>query len=152
MVRPRTVTVTSRPRSAGAHSAILRVDDPATKGIDQLVPVTVVATDVPAQPDRTVSAADSVQRADTESVFVAVPAGVQNLELALTGIKGGDQVRFLAIDPYGVPVDDPGEQPLLHPPHGPRRHGLQRRQLARTRSRLQVSGSSRWRHGVRRRR
>ena len=45
-VRPRTIRITARPRSAGAHSAILRVDDPATKGIDQLVPVTVVATDV----------------------------------------------------------------------------------------------------------
>ncbi len=100
------ITIVSHPRTAGAHSAILRVDDPTTKGIDQLVPVTVVATDVPAQPGRTVSAADSVQRADTQSVFVAVPTGVQNLELALTGIKGGDQVRFLAIDPYGVPVDE----------------------------------------------
>ena len=99
------ITVTATPRTTGEHSAILRVDDPATRGIDQLVPVTVVATSVASAPERVTRGAGTVPRGGTESVFVAVPEGVQNLQLGLTGVGGDDQVRFLAIDPYGVPVD-----------------------------------------------
>ena len=33
-----------RPRPPGVHSAIMTIDDPATAGIDQFVPVTVLAT------------------------------------------------------------------------------------------------------------
>jgi probable HAF family extracellular repeat protein len=100
-----TIRITARPDSQGEHSAILKVDDPSTTGIDQLVPVTVIATEVAPQPDRKVVRSGSVDRAGSESVFVAVPADVRNLELALTEVGASNQVRFLAIDPYGVPVD-----------------------------------------------
>ena len=65
-----------------------------------------MATAVPSRPLRVTQMRGSVQRGGTKSVFVAVPEGVQNLELALTGVDTDDQVRFLAIDPYGVPVDE----------------------------------------------
>ncbi len=100
-----TIQITARPDEAGEHSAILQVDDPATYGIDRLIPVTVVSVEAPRQPLLLTQERGSVQRGGTESVFLAVPAGVQNLEVALTGVDGDDHVRVLAIDPYGVPVD-----------------------------------------------
>ncbi len=100
-----TIAITARPRTQGEHAAILKVDDPSTQGIDQLVPVTVVAAEVAPQPGRTVVARGTVDRAATKSVFVAVPEGVNSLEVALSEVVAGDQVRFLAIDPFGMPAD-----------------------------------------------
>jgi subtilisin family serine protease/uncharacterized membrane protein len=99
------IRITAHSVTRGEHSAILRVDDPATHGVDQLVPVTVVATQVPHAPNRMVGQRGSVERGSTTSVFVAVPRGVGSLRLSLDSVAAGRQVRFLAIDPYGVPVD-----------------------------------------------
>lgn len=102
------VPVTSAPKSAGLHSAMLRVDDPRTPGIDHIVPLTVVAAQVAPAPDRTVRSTGSVGRGGAESFFVAVPDGVQNLQLALTDRDGrptSGSVRVRAFDPAGMPVD-----------------------------------------------
>ncbi|MBM0256160.1 S8 family serine peptidase [Micromonospora sp. 4G55] len=98
------VRIVATPASPGLHSAILRIDDPRTPGTDQLVPVTVIATQAPAAPDWAVTRQGSVQRGGTESFFVAVPEGVGNLQLSLDGVGDG-HVRALAIDPTGMPVD-----------------------------------------------
>ncbi|MFD4227462.1 S8 family serine peptidase [Streptomyces sp. NPDC058545] len=101
-----TVTVRARAKDTGAHSALLRVDDPATPGVDRIVPVTVVAAADPAKPSYTVSDRNRVQRNATRSVFVAVPEGAAALRVDLEGIAGDSQTRFLAIDPQGKPVED----------------------------------------------
>ncbi|MFI6875713.1 S8 family serine peptidase [Streptomyces sp. NPDC050400] len=101
-----TVTVRARAKDTGAHSALLRVDDPATPGVDRVVPVTVVVADAPAKPSYTVSDRGSVQRNATHSVFVTVPEGAAALQVDLAGIAGDSQTRFLAVDPQGKPVDD----------------------------------------------
>ncbi|MET7942932.1 S8 family serine peptidase [Streptomyces sp. NPDC005302] len=101
-----TITVRARAKSTGAHSALLRVDDPATPGIDRLVPVTVVAAADPAKPSYAVSARGSVDRNATRSLFVAVPEGASALDVDLSGIADGSQTRFLAVDPQGMPVED----------------------------------------------
>jgi subtilisin family serine protease len=99
------VTVTATAETAGVHSAIMTVDDPATPGIDQFVNVTVMATTPIGKPGFAVTTSGTLPRTGTTSVLVPVPAGVEALQLTLTGVKDGSQVRVLPIDPDGVPAD-----------------------------------------------
>lgn len=101
--QPVTVQVQAAPRSAGIKSAILEVDDPKTEGVDkQILTTVVVSTPV----KYTYSASDSVQRNSSRSYFVTVPEGAKSLEVAIGGLKDKSQTRFIAIHPYGVPVDN----------------------------------------------
>jgi hypothetical protein len=101
--QPVTVKVQAAPKSAGLKSAILEVDDPKTEGIDQQVMSTVVV----AQPLKyTYAASSTVQRNSTQSHFVTVPEGAKSLEVAIGGLKDKSQTRFIAIHPYGTPVDN----------------------------------------------
>ncbi|MFI1106341.1 S8 family serine peptidase [Streptomyces physcomitrii] len=100
------VKIQAKPTSAGVHSAILDVDDNRTPGIDQQILSTVVVSAALTKPDYGFSAKGSVQRNSTRSYFVNVPEGAKNLEVALGGLKGKSQTRFIAIHPYGVPSDD----------------------------------------------
>ncbi len=103
--KPVTVKVRAKAKSAGLHSAILTVDDERTEGVDRQIMSTVVVSTPLAEPSYTYKAAGSVQRNSTKSYFVTVPKGVKTLEVALGGLKGKSQTRFLAVHPYGVPVD-----------------------------------------------
>ncbi|HEX5741271.1 MAG TPA: PPC domain-containing protein, partial [Pilimelia sp.] len=103
---PTQVPVTAKP-SAGVHSAILVVDDPATPLRDAEVSTVVTA------PHRTLAAPDfrhevagTVQRNAVRSYLIDVPAGTATLELHLSKIATGSHTRFLAINPYGVPVEN----------------------------------------------
>ncbi|MEW2297402.1 S8 family serine peptidase [Streptomyces sp. NPDC006743] len=100
---PVTVKVQAAPRSAGLKSAILEVDDPFTTGVDRQILTTVVVAD----PVRyTYSDTSSVERNSTRSYFLTVPEGAKSLEVAIGGLKGRSQTRFIAVHPYGVPVDN----------------------------------------------
>ncbi|WP_416530485.1 S8 family serine peptidase [Streptomyces coelicoflavus] len=101
--QPVTVKVEARPGSAGLKSAILEVDDPSTEGVDRQILTTVVVS-APLKYD--FSAKGSVQRNSTESYFVTVPEGAKSLEVAIGGLKGESQTRFISIHPYGVPSDN----------------------------------------------
>ncbi|MEU4656715.1 S8 family serine peptidase [Streptomyces sp. NPDC023723] len=101
--QPVTVKVRAAPRSEGLKSAILEVDDPKTEGVDQQVMTTVV---VAPEVKYTYSASGSVQRNSTASYFVTVPEGAKSLEVAIGGLKGKSQTRFITIHPYGVPLDE----------------------------------------------
>ncbi|AVH58727.1 MULTISPECIES: S8 family serine peptidase [Streptomyces] len=103
--KPVTVKIAAKPSSAGLKSAILEVDDPTTEGIDKQILSTVV---VSAPVTYTFSAAGSVQRNSSQSYFVTVPEGAKSLEVAIGGLKDKSQTRFIAIHPYGVPVDTTG--------------------------------------------
>lgn len=103
--QPVTVKVQAKAKSAGLHSAILTVDDERSEGIDQQIMSTVVVSTPLAKPAFTHSADGAVQRNSTESYFVTVPKGAKSLEVALGGLKGKSQTRFIAVHPYGVPVD-----------------------------------------------
>ncbi|MFI9805810.1 S8 family serine peptidase [Streptomyces sp. NPDC052301] len=101
--QPVTVKVQAAPGSAGLKSAILEVDDPSTEGIDKQILTTVVVS----SPVRyTYSVSGSVQRNSTRSYFLTVPEGAKSLEVAIGGLKDRSQTRFIAIHPYGVPVDN----------------------------------------------
>ncbi|MGW2819635.1 S8 family serine peptidase [Streptomyces sp. NPDC001443] len=101
--QPVTVKVQAAPRSAGIKSAILELDDPRTEGVDKQILATVV---VSAPVKYTYAASDTVQRNSSKSYFVTVPAGAKSLEVAIGGLKDKSQTRFIAIHPYGVPVDN----------------------------------------------
>ncbi|MFF5027547.1 S8 family serine peptidase [Streptomyces collinus] len=103
--QPVTVKVQAAPRSAGLKSAILEVDDPRTEGVDQQILTTVV---VSAPVGFTYDASGSVQRNSTRSYFLTVPEGAKSLEVAIGGLKDKSQTRFIAIHPYGTPVDNTG--------------------------------------------
>ncbi|MFI6872831.1 S8 family serine peptidase [Streptomyces sp. NPDC050400] len=98
-----TVKVQAKPSAAGLRSAILRVDDPKTEGVDQQILATVVVS-TPLK--HTFAATGSVQRNSTKSYFVTVPEGAKALQVRMSGLKDKSQTRFISIHPYGVPVDD----------------------------------------------
>ncbi|MCX5397034.1 S8 family serine peptidase [Streptomyces sp. NBC_00102] len=103
---PVTVKVQAQPRSVGAHSAILEVNDGKTVGVDQQILTTVVvATDIKA-PTNAFAASGSVQRNSTTSYFLNVPEGAKTLEVALSALRSGSQTRFISIHPYGVAIED----------------------------------------------
>ncbi|MER7186536.1 S8 family serine peptidase [Streptomyces hyaluromycini] len=103
--QPVTVKVQAKPKSSGIKSAILEVDDPKTEGVDKQILTTVVVSD---PVDFTYSASGSVQRNSSTSYFVTVPEGAKSLEVAMSGLADKSQTRFIAIHPYGVPVDNTG--------------------------------------------
>ncbi len=99
------IPVKARTSTPGVHSAILEIDDPATAVVDLRVLLTVVlSTDIPG-PSFATSTSGTVERNLTKSLFVTVPTGAKALQVNLAGIAGQDQVRWIAINPYGVPVE-----------------------------------------------
>lgn len=99
------IAVTATAQTSGLHSAIMTIDDPATAGIDQFVAVTVLATTPLDGPDYSVTDSGTLPRGGSTSLMVAVPQGVEALQMTLEGIADGSQVRILPIDPEGMPAD-----------------------------------------------
>ncbi|MEV6690124.1 S8 family serine peptidase [Micromonospora sp. NPDC051196] len=100
-----TITVTAKPKTAGAHSTIVTVDDKATNTIDFEFSAVVVASNDVVQPNFAYSTQGTVDRNHTTSYFVTVPPGAGALQVNLSGIATASQTRFIAINPYGVPVE-----------------------------------------------
>jgi hypothetical protein len=102
--KPVTVEVTAKP-SAGAHTALLRVDDAKTRGLDLSVMNTVVAgSELPA-PSYGWSKSGTAQRNEATRYYLTVPEGAKALQIRMSGLAEGSQTRFLAFHPYGVGVD-----------------------------------------------
>jgi hypothetical protein len=97
------VTVTAK---EGLNSAILRVDDPATAVVDYEILNTVVTSVAPKKPSFAAVNEGSVERNSTTSYFVTVPEGATSLQVDLSGIATGSQTRWIAFNPYGVPVEN----------------------------------------------
>ncbi|MFF5215628.1 S8 family serine peptidase [Micromonospora sp. NPDC000442] len=102
---PVTITIIAKPKTVGAHGTIVTVDDPATNTIDFEVSAVVVASNDVSKPDFAYSAQGSVDRNSTTSYFVTVPPGAGALQVNLSGIATGSQTRFIAFNPWGVPVE-----------------------------------------------
>lgn len=112
--KPVTVKVQAKPGSAGVHSAILKVDDSRTAGVDQQILTTVVVSTKLVKPGYAFKASGSVQRNSTESYFLTVPEGAKTLEVAMSALRSGSQTRFISIHPYGVQMEDSGT-PFCYP-------------------------------------
>lgn len=101
---PVQVKVTAK-AGLGIHSAILEVDDYGTVGVDHSILATVVVANKLSSPGYSLSKTGSVQRNGTRSYFVNVPEGAKSLEVVMGKLASGSQTRWIAINPYGVPVD-----------------------------------------------
>ncbi|MGH3713845.1 MAG: S8 family serine peptidase [Micromonosporaceae bacterium] len=117
---PVTVTVQVNPAAVGDHSAILRLDDPATVGVDYAtMNVVVVPHQFTAAGNYTVEIAGSVARNQALHYFFKVPAGVPALKVDLAGpnaTPGTGQARFLRYHPFGVPTDSNSSLNCYSPP------------------------------------
>lgn len=99
------IPVKARTSTPGVHSAILEIDDPATAVVDHRVLLTVVLSTDLVAPSFATSTSGSVERNLTKKLFVTVPQGAKALQVNLAGVEGKDQVRWIAFNPYGVPVE-----------------------------------------------
>lgn len=104
--KPTPVLVWVDPKGNGVHSAIMTLDDPATRGVDARMMATVAVADSLAAPSYTRVRTGRVDRAQAESYLVRVPENARTLQVKLDGVDAGDRVRFVAQHPYGVPVED----------------------------------------------
>ncbi len=99
------IPVNALASTPGVHSAILEIDDPATAVVDHRVLLTVVVSTDLAAPSFATTTSGTVERNLTKKLFVTVPQGAKALQVNLGGVVGSDQVRWIAINPYGVPVE-----------------------------------------------
>lgn len=107
--KPVSLTVRLNPKDVGAHSAILRLDDPATAGIDyQTMNMVVAPYGFEAADNYQVKVSGSVGRNQALHYFFRVPAGTSALKVDFagpSGTPGTGQARFLRYHPYGVGID-----------------------------------------------
>ncbi|GAA1922932.1 S8 family serine peptidase [Nocardioides marmoribigeumensis] len=119
---PTTYAVTVHPQSAGAHSAILNLDDPATPGVDEQTLNTVVAAEsFTAANGYSITHAGTIGRNRTTSYFFDVPAGTPAFKVDLTGggsTPGAGQIRFLRFHPYGLGLEDNSSLSCYNPSSG----------------------------------
>ena len=117
--QPTTLNVTVNPATPGVHSAILRLDDPATAGVDYATLNTVIKShDLSASPfSQTVSG--DIDIAQQEHHFFRVPTGTPILKVDMTGgstAAGTGQMRFLRWTPWGLPADSNAVSNCYNPP------------------------------------
>jgi len=118
--QPVEVSVRVTPDSVGEHSAILRLDDPNTVGVDYATMNVVVAPYRFAAADNyRVTVTGEIARNQAKHYFFRVPSGVPALKVDLSGpsaTPGTGQVRFLRYHPYGVPFDSNSSLSCYSPP------------------------------------
>ena len=119
---PVTFDVAVNVATPGVHSAILRLDDPATPAADfETMNVVVAAHDLTAANSYSVTLAGTIGRNQATSHFVRVPAGTPALKVDLSGpsaAAGTGQVRFLRYTPFGTPADSNTSTNCYAPPAG----------------------------------
>jgi hypothetical protein len=101
--------VTINAATVGIHSALLRVNDPATAGVDYTVMNTIVAANQFSVANNfSVTSAGSADRPDMATFFYNVPANTPAFKVDVTGVNG--RVRVWRYSPQGLPIDAPGFQ------------------------------------------
>lgn len=89
----------------GSYSAILRLEDHTTQGVDfQTMNTVIVANQFTAANNYTASATGTVGRNQTLHFFYNIPVGTPAFKVNLTGTTG--QVRFIRFNPQGLPAED----------------------------------------------
>jgi hypothetical protein len=119
---PVTLAVNVHPTTAGAHSAILNLDDLSTSGIDAQTLNTVVAAEqFSAANNYSISHSGTIGRNQVTSYFFTVPAGTPAFKVDMVGggdTPGAGQIRFLRFHPYGVGLDNNSSLSCYNPTSG----------------------------------
>ena len=106
---PATLVVNINPTTAGAHAAILNVDDPSTAGIDyQTMNLVIAPVEFTATASYSHTINSTIGRAQYKNYFFRVPAGTPALKVDFSGpsaAAGTGQARFLRWHPYGLGID-----------------------------------------------
>ncbi|MEU0881892.1 S8 family serine peptidase [Lentzea sp. NPDC005914] len=108
-------------KTAGAHSAILQIDNPETPGVDsQTLNTVFAAQSFNAANKFSVTKSGTIARNQTTSIFVNVPKGTTALKVDLTGggEAGKGQVRFLRFTPQGVGAESNASTNCYNPNAG----------------------------------
>jgi len=101
---PKDIVIKATPQS-GAHSALLRLDDPSTQGLDFAVMNVVAAGNELSAPSYKWSQAGVAQRNEATRYYLTVPTGTKALQVKMSGLAPSSQTRFIAFHPYGVGID-----------------------------------------------
>jgi Subtilase family len=92
--------------TAGIHSALLKVDDPVTEGVDyQLMNTIVAANQFNLANNFSVSTSGQADRPDRAAFVFNVPANTPALRVDVTNISG--RIRVWRDSPQGLPIDTP---------------------------------------------
>jgi subtilisin family serine protease len=114
----RTLNVTVHPTTAGAHSAILQLDDPGTVGVDyQTMNTVIAALEFDRTANYTATVSDTIDRSQTKHFFFRVPEEATYFKVDMVG--GGTapgQIRFLRWDPTGIGIDSNAVSSCYNPP------------------------------------
>jgi hypothetical protein len=106
---PTTLAVSVNPSTSGIHSAILRLDNSSSDGIEYETMNTVIAPEqLTAANGYSVTKSGLIGRNQVLRYFFLVPAGNPVLKVDFSGpdaTPGTGQARFLRFHPYGVGVD-----------------------------------------------
>ncbi len=98
------VVVSATP-AQGAHTALLRLDDSKTLGVDSSTMLAVVADAGLTAPTFSRTTGGTSERNVAKRYYVAVAPGTKALQLELGGLAASAQTRFIAFHPYGLPID-----------------------------------------------
>ncbi|MEP6909432.1 MAG: S8 family serine peptidase [Actinomycetota bacterium] len=115
-----TLNVTVNPQASGIHSAVLRLDNSLTDGLDYETMNTVIAPDdFTAANGYSVTKAGLAGRNHVQHFFFHVPAGNPVFKVEMTGPDsnpGTGQVRFLRFHPWGLGIDSNASTSCYAPP------------------------------------
>jgi subtilisin family serine protease len=118
--QPTTLNVRVNPMTTGVHSAILRLDNSSTDGLDYETMNTVIVPDeFTAANGYSVTKTGMAGRNHVQRFFFRVPAGNPVLKVDMTGPDnnpGTGQVRFLRFHPWGLGVDNNASTSCYMPP------------------------------------
>jgi len=114
------LAVTINPATAGAHAAILNVDDPSTAGIDyQTMNLVIAPLEFTAAGNYSQTIGGTIGAAQQRHYFFKVPTGTPALKVEFSGpnsTTGTGQARFLRWHPYGLPIDSNAVSNCYTPP------------------------------------
>ena len=116
---PRTLDVTYTATAPGAHSAIMKLDDPATLGIDYQTMNVVIAAETMVAPNYSVVHSGTIERNQVRSFFFLIPPQTPAFKVDFAGpdaTPGTGQARFIRFHPYGVPIENNNSLTCYSPP------------------------------------
>ncbi len=117
---PTTLNVSVNPHRTGIHSAILRLDNSSTEGLDYETMNTVIVPDTfTSQNGYSVTKTGYAGRNHVQHFFFRVPAGNPVFKVSMSGpdgTPGTGQVRFLRFHPWGLGIDSNASTSCYAPP------------------------------------